>query len=234
MTEDGHAERELEEYRRRLRILTSKLSLAEERERRRIAGVLHDRLGHSLALAQIRLGKMEQRRAGDPRTDVRAVRDLIAQAIETTRSLTFELSSPILYELGLDAALESTVDRLAATTGLDFRFEGDGQRRPLSEDAQVLVYRCVRELLVNAAKHASARTVTLTVRTVAEEAHIRVADDGIGFDAREVMSPTGSGIGHGLLAVVHQLQSIGGSLEVRPTPGEGTVCSIVVPLDPAA
>lgn len=212
--------------------MTSRLALAEERERRRIASLLHDDLGHSLALAQIRLGKIEQRDTTDLRIELVSVRELISEAIETTRSLTFELSSPVLYELGLEAALQSAMDRLAAATGVRFVFESDGTlaRHLMPEDKRVLLYRSVRELLLNAAKHAQALEVTVTVSTVGDEVHIGVSDNGIGFDVAEVMAPTGSGVGHGLLAAAEQVRSMAGRFEMTPAPAKGTRCLIVVPL----
>lgn len=224
-------ERRRLDHQERLRTLTAQLALAEENERRRIASLLHDDVGHSLALAQIRLGRMQQEGTEDVRAELAPVRELIAEAIEATRSLTFELSSPVLYELGLEAALESVVDRLAQATDVRFDFTSESGPKPLSEDGSVLLFRSAREILLNIVKHARARCATVTVRRVRNEIRIRVTDDGVGFDVARVMDPAGSGMGHGLLSAVAQVRSLGGSLEVEAMPGAGTSCLIIAPLE---
>ncbi|MFT5431310.1 MAG: signal transduction histidine kinase [Myxococcota bacterium] len=230
VTEQKTTEQRLRDSRELLRMLASDLVLAEERERRRIANLLHDDVGHSLALAQIRLGKMVQENAHGLSHELDPVRDLIAEAIKTTRLLTSELSSPVLYELGLDAALGSIVDRLSAATGINFDIESDGELRPLSEDKTVLVFRSAKELLLNAAKHARAQNVTLSIRTLENQVQIRVTDDGHGFDVTETIRPGGNGIGHGLLAAAERIRSLGGTLEVDEEPTQGSSWLIVVPL----
>lgn len=231
MTEPKTTEQRLRDCSERLHIMTSQVALAEERERRRIATLLHDDVGHGLALAQIRLGKVEEDGSGDLRDALAPVRELIANAIETTRSLTFELSSPVLYELGLEAALRSAMDRLAEATGMHFDFESDrAPRGRLTEDTRVLLYRAVRELLLNAAKHSRASCVTVTVRTMGDEAQILVTDDGVGFDVAPVLVPSGAGAGHGLLAAMEHVESVGGRLEVTSTAGTGTRGLIIAPL----
>jgi len=224
-------EQRLLDYHERLRMLASDLVLAEERTKRRIATLLHDDVGHSLALAQIRLGRIEQEGAGDTPSALGPVRDLIAEAIKATRELTFELSSPVLYELGLESALESLLDRLSTATGAQFALSNDGAPRTLHENVQVLLFRSVRELLLNAAKHAEAHRTTVTVQTAGDVVRIRVTDDGIGFDIDEGMAPGGGGTGHGLVSVEAQVRSMGGRFEVDTEPGKGTSCLIVVPLD---
>lgn len=223
-------EQRLQMQRGQLSILTRNLGLAEERERRRIAAGLHDEVGHSLALAQIQLGTLGEKLTAELRLEMASVRELIAEVIKTTRALTFDLSSPVLYELGLVAALESAADRLAEATGIDLEFVSDGKPASVSEDTGVLLFRSVREILLNVAKHAGAQTATLSVHTLADELQIRVADDGVGFDAANVMRPAGTGIGHGLRSATEHVQSVGGSLEVDAAPGFGTTCLIVVPL----
>ena len=221
----------LEALRARLRELTSELALAEERERRRVARGLHDEVGHSLALARIRLESLAAGHSGEELASLLRVRDLIAEAIEGVRSLTFDLSSPVLYEVGLAAAVEGTAERIAEAAGLEVEFQGDGGREPPEEDRRVLVFRFVRELLLNAAKHAGARSLRVTMRTVEDRVHVTVEDDGVGFDPDEVLRAAGPGVGHGLRSVAAQVRAVGGRLEVASAPGEGTACRIEVPLD---
>ncbi len=212
--------------------LQSKLVLAEERERRRLAAGLHDEIGHSLALAQLRLAETQRNATADLRAELDAVRELLAGAIAATRSLTFELSSPVLYELGLEAALASVSERISAHAGIPIAFQGDGQPKPLSEDAGVLLFRASRELLLNLAKHARATGASVSIERAGRQVRICVTDDGAGFDFDAVRSATAPG--HGLLNTMESIRSIGGSLQVDTAPGRGTCCTLLAPLDEVA
>ncbi|MFW6123240.1 MAG: PAS domain-containing sensor histidine kinase, partial [Thermodesulfobacteriota bacterium] len=119
ITQEKEAQAEISAYQERLRDLASELSLTEERERRRLAADLHDHIGQILALAQIRLGALRQEATSPESRDfIKEVREYISQAIYYTRSLTFELGLPILYDLGLEAALEWLGEQLHEQHGL--------------------------------------------------------------------------------------------------------------------
>ena len=155
------AEQQLADQSEQLRKLASKLVLAEEQTRREIGRDLHDHIGQILALAQGKLGTLRASEAsealGQPLEEIHA---LLEQTIRATRSLTFELSSPVLYELGLEAALESLSEQMEQQHGLRFHFETDAQPKPLVENKTVVLYRIARELLVNSSgtpRHATYR-----------------------------------------------------------------------------
>lgn len=204
------------------------LALVQERERRRIARGLHDVVGHSLALARMQLAQLLATEPSEERrSSLGKVAELLGRAVEETRSLTFELSSLVLCELGLEPALRSLGERVAGLQGFHFEFTSDRQPKPLSEDAETILYRVTEELMVNAAKHSQARAIGLVVQRAEDFVWITVEDDGVGFDAATV-EPQLAGLG--LPGVRQLLQHLDGRLEIDSAPGTGSRMSVIVPV----
>ena len=226
------AEKKLIIYQNKLRSLASELSLAEERERRLIAAELHDRIGQTLAMTKIKLGAL--RESALPPNLVNGldeIRGFLDQAIHDTRSLTLELSPPILYELGFEAAVEWLTEQIQERHGILTQFECDSQRKPLSKDVRVLLFKVVQELLHNVVKHAQARTAKVSLRKNVDKIRIIVEDDGVGFDTDESKSRMGQMGGFGLFSARERLDHIGGHFEVNSKPGQGTRVAISAPLN---
>ncbi len=232
ITQEKQVQAEISAYQQRLRSLASELSLTEERERRRLAADLHDHIGQVLALAQIKLGELSQEASSaDSLATVSEIREFIGQAIHYTRSLTFELGLPVLYDLGLEAAVEWLADQFHDRHGLDIQVQQDGQPKPLGEAASVLIFRVLRELLTNVVKHSQATRVEISVTRNGDYLSLEVSDNGIGFDAIEIGTKPDRARGYGLFSVRERLNHLGGYLEVASMPGQGTSATIVVPLD---
>jgi PAS domain S-box-containing protein len=232
ITQEKAAQVEISAYQERLRALASELSLTEERERRLLAADLHDHIGQILALAQIKLGALHQKASSpESQASVTEVRDYIGQAIRYTRSLTYELGLPILYDLGLEAALEWLAEQMHEQHGLAIRVHRDLQAKPLGEAARVLVFRVVRELLTNVVKHAKATMVDISIAKRGSCMHIQVVDDGVGFDLADSGPRSGKSSGYGLFSIRERLTSLGGLVKIDSLPGEGTRVSITVPLE---
>ncbi len=232
ITERKKAEEKLLIYQKQLRSLASELSLAEERLRRRIATNVHDHVGQNLAISKIKIESLRESVASpELAEDLDEIRDLISQTIESTRSLTFELSPPVLYELGFEAAVEWLVRQTRQQHGLSTEFKGDGQTKPLDNNVRILLFQAVRELLVNVAKHAQARNVTVSTRRVGNEIRVSVEDDGVGFDISQTGSYDYKTGGFGLFSIRERLGHIGGRLEVKSKPGLGTRITLTAPID---
>lgn len=194
-----------------LQALTAQLLLAKEQERRRIARGLHDHVGQILALARGKLGVLEAaQQSGDIVQSVAEIRALLDQAIQAMRTLTFEFSSPILYELGLEAALESLGEQVEQRHGIRFHFETDRQPKPLTDDSRVMLYHIARELLFNVVKHAHARSATLALHAVGEYLYLTVKCDGVGFDDAGAGEQFAESSGFGLFSMRQQLEHVGG------------------------
>lgn len=231
ISEQKKAEEKLDSYQKQLRSLASDLSLAEERERRHIATILHDQIGQILAVSRIKLGALIKHSDNeDLLRDLKEVRGYVEQAILHTRSLTFELSPPILYELGLEAALEWLAEQVHEQHGIQYEFENDNQVKPLSDEIRVFLFTAVRELLVNVAKHANAQKVKVTVRRLGDTISIHVADDGIGFSVSSMNSYMDKNKGFGLFSIRERLSHLGGQMEIRAQRGRSSRICLVAPL----
>jgi len=225
------AEKKLIIYQEQLRSLASELSLAEERERRRIAGELHDHIGQTLAITKIKLGSLRESAVSpDLVKDLDEVRGLIEQTIHDTRSLTMELSPPILYELGFEAAVEWLTEQMQQQHTIVTQFNNDPQQKPLDDDVRVLLFKVVRELLLNIAKHAQASSAKISLNRDGNRICITVEDDGIGFDTVNDRAPMGKKGGFGLFSIRERLDHLGGDFKIESLPGKGTRVIILAPL----
>jgi len=227
IAERQRTEEQLRVYQRELRSLAAALVLAEEQERRRIATGLHDHIGQNLALTQLRLGALRAGLSSVERVDeLDQVRQVVDQMLQEVRSLTFELSPPILYELGLVAAVEWLAEYVQKQHGLCVKVEDDGQSKPLEEEVRVLLFRAVRELLVNVVKHAGVPQARVSLRRDGTGIGIVVEDAGVGFDLAEFGEPRK----FGLFSIRDRLDLLGGSFRVEAAPGQGTRVELVAPL----
>ena len=227
-------ERRVAERTEQLHALASDLEAAEDRERRQIARDLHDDLGQTLAAARIRLAAL----CDDRRTDVQAkaqeIGRLIDDASRSIRSLATQLAPAVLNELGIVAALDWLGEEIERTFALQVIVSDDGKPKPLSQDARSIVYRAVRELLINVAKHAGADSATVDSTCHDGVMVVNVSDTGKGYDPAEVRAAPHRGLG--LISVRERLSLIGGAAEIRSAPGRGTRGVLTVPLtkDPPA
>ena len=211
-----------------LRTLASDLEAAEERERRQIARDLHDDLGQLLAAARIRLAGLCSDSRGEVRSIASQVDVLIERASASTRSLAAQLAPAVLHELGFVPALEWLAEEVERTFGLKVTTIDDGAPKPLSHEVRAILYRVVRELLINAAKHARSDGATVESESVDRGLVVRVSDHGIGYDAAKVLVPPYRGLG--LVTIRERLSHIGATLEIRSAPGRGTVAIVTAPV----
>lgn len=228
IAERRQAERQVKNYQERLKSLASELSLAEERERRRIAVDLHDQIGQTLALIQI---KLQELREGAPAGKLAKALDecveLIRQPIQDTRSLVFNLSPPVLYDLGFEAAAAWLVEQHDQRAGIRMAFEDDERSKPLEQAVSVLLFRAIRELLTNVVKHSRAANARVWLQRGDGELRAGVEDDGRGFDASTIGSAADKTGGFGLFSIREQLDRLGGKFEIDSTSGGGG-CRIIL------
>lgn len=228
ITERRQADRRLATYQERLRSLASQLALAEERERRRLADELHDRIGQTLGLARLKLSALRSAPSSSPpAAGLDEVAALIDQASRDARSLLYELSPPILYDLGFAAAAEWLMEQQGGATR--FVFSEDGRPKPLDEALELILFRALRELVLNVAKHARARRCAVSFDREGDEVRLEVDDDGVGFRPRAGARQEVGG-GFGLFSIREQLRRLGGRIEIDSQPGAGTRVRLWVPL----
>jgi len=228
VSERLQAEEKINRYHQRLSELASKIALIAEDERRRFADELHDLTGQNLALAKIKLSELRDSLPDKKILD--EVYQLIEEAAASTRALTFELSPPILYEIGLEAAAEWLGEQILRKYNIAFHFDDDTRPKPLPDEAKVLVFVSLRELIVNIAKHSKALNATLTLRREGNMLYVSVSDDGIGFDASSLDFQIMKATSFGLFSTRERVERLGGRLEIVSQPEKGTTVTMVVPL----
>ncbi len=234
ITDRKRSEERLHAYQEELRSLASEMSLIEERERRSIATDLHDNIGQVLAISKIKLGELRELYGTTPiARQAVEIQGLIDQAISYTRSLTFELSPPILYELGFEAAVEWLAEQFREKHGLTIDFENNGPVNNLDTESAILIFKAVRELLFNIIKHAHASRGRVIISANGDTVMVMVEDDGIGFlYPSSKAGQKGGTRSFGLFSIKEQLHHAGGQLHVRSIPGQGTTVTLEVPLKP--
>ncbi|RJP25127.1 MAG: hypothetical protein C4527_17515 [Candidatus Omnitrophota bacterium] len=214
-------------YQTQLQMLASELSLVEERERRRLAVDLHDGIGQTLVLAIIKLEALQSSLASHEESDdLEKIKNLIDQTLQNSRTLTLELCPSILYEVGLEAAIEQLVDQIHAQHGIRIETRIDLPIPQAPDDLRYFLFRAIRELLMNVVKHAHVQTAALTVTCDASGITICVHDAGIGFDPHAQPAKT---VGFGLFSIRERLTQIGGNMKVESKPDKGTSIILKVP-----
>ncbi len=233
ITERKKAERRILADQDQLRALTAEVMMVEERERRKIATGLHDSVGQILAFLKIELGDLQ--RSGMSKKSVNTIshlREQVERAIKQTRTLTFEMSPPELYTLGLGPALEELAQRFGEDRGLTCSVDVRDDSYQLSEQMKILLYRSIRELLVNVAKHANAEFVRIIMRRADDNIEIILKDDGMGFDTSSLdRKKRSKPQGFGLYSIRERLRQMGGKLEINSGKGKGTKIILLAPLE---
>jgi PAS domain S-box-containing protein len=218
---------------KRLRSLAARMAVLEEKQRREIASGLHDRIGQSLAGLKLQVGLLG-RELEDP-AQVRTLREVgeeLATVMKDVWSLTFELCPPLLYEVGLVAAVEKKLEGFSDRYGIEVKLEIDGHQQPIPEDVRGLVFRVIGELLANVAKHSGATGVRVKLQYGPREFACEVIDDGRGIPPEkrnQIGRPRDDG-GFGLFNVRERLGDFGGRLDLDSRPGEGARVIIRLPL----
>ena len=226
------------EYQNRLRVLNHQLVLVEDRQRRELAAAIHDGLAQQLfgVRAKVTLLKYPDR-VENPQEIVQEAMDILDRTMQDARNLSFELFPPVLYEMGIEEALDWLVHHFSERTGTRCRVVTEGDRVEVPEDVRSMVYHCIRELLANVTKHAEADEVTVTLDYIHHFLTIVVEDDGLGFDvAREesrVPDP-GDTRGIGLFSIRERLRVLNGRMLVDSKPGRGCRIFLSFPLEDAA
>jgi PAS domain S-box-containing protein len=213
---------------KQLQTLAIELIESEERERRRVADLLHDDLQQILASARMQLQAACQILPPEP--ILTTVEQLLEQSIGKSRSLSHELSPAILHHSGLVAALQWLSQQMRNRFGLEVQLELNGAQQFEHAPVRVFLFRAVQELLFNVVKHAGVKSARVALAGSDISLAITVSDQGLGLDPNILSSPTLT-TGFGLLRLRERARYIGGSLMVESAPGRGSRFTLTVPLD---
>jgi PAS domain S-box-containing protein len=232
VTEECVAQQELRQNQESLRELTTELAMAEQRERREIAGVLHDNVAQILAFAKMKLGTVMDAGDAEVKEDLQEVLRYVNDAIWETRTLTSQLAPPVLEQFGFTEAVEWLADDLGDQHDIAIHFDTTAQLEPLDEKTSITLFQATRELIVNAIKHSGAGQVNILGTVKDHMIHIEVEDDGVGFDPGVLDQQNSSGEGRfGLLNIRERIAYLGGETIIESEPGVGTKVRIVCPMN---
>ncbi|MBN2284660.1 MAG: PAS domain S-box protein [Deltaproteobacteria bacterium] len=230
ITERKKAREKLLEYHENLRSLASELSLTEERERQFIATALHDGISQTMAVAKIKLESLEKQAASsylaEPLKDIIKLMD---QLIYDTRTLTLDLSPPVLYVLGLEAALEWLAELFQEKYTIHVQLELGEIESEIDKDISFFLFRSTQELLMNVVKHAQTGNALITMEKRGDTIILSVEDDGKGFDESDLDFSRDWSRGFGLFSIRERLDYLGGQCCIESKKGEGTRVTMVVP-----
>ena len=221
--------KQIKNYQQKLKNLNTELTLVEERERRRIAENLHDSLGQTLSLAFIKLSAIVNEEY-PPRVQkiINETSELLTKAISESRTLTYDLSPPILYELGLIPAFKWKLEQIEDKYGIETNLLGENLKIDIQKEFNIFLYRIVTELLNNVIKHAQANLIELEVKKEKNFYYISVRDDGVGFRMKLNKKVSLNG-GFGLMSITERLDNIKGRLEIKSAEGKGTNAIVIIP-----
>jgi signal transduction histidine kinase len=210
----------------RLRALASELTKTEERQRSRLARDLHDLVAQTLAVAKMKLSTMIQRVDDEEVADaLHETEDLVQQMVEATREILTELSPPVLEEQDVPTAMEWLVDYLRDKYELNAELDTVAESAQLSDEKRRFLFRSVRELLLNVARHAEAEHAWVDLSTEDGSIVLTVQDDGHGFNVAEARRSSGFGI----FSIQQRVEDLGGSFVLDSSVGEGTRSVLTLP-----
>ncbi len=204
--------------------MATEIVISEESLRRSLAAELQDGLGQDIALARMKLAAL---RASSSVADLGALNGIdqhVEHADHSLRSVTYKISPPSLHDLGLVAALQWLGEDIGKQYGIEVRIDDGNSPNVLDERVRVILYRAVRELLINAATHANVRSVVVELSRDDDSLRIKVIDTGVGFDSADQALH-----GHGLLGIREQLKYVHGSKRIESAPGRGTTVTLTAP-----
>ena len=225
---------ELRDSQLRLRDLATELTLTEQRERRRLAGELHDYLAQLLVLIRIKIRQASAHvKDAIPTSLLMEADRVIIDSLNYTRSLVAELAPPALQEFGLLEGFGWLAEQMQ-NHGLTVTLKKNIQHIVLDDDQAVLVFQSTRELLFNVLKHANTNRAEVTIDKNGDgHLVVTVKDEGCGFNLDEVIAEKDERKRFGLFSVRERTEAMGGRLEVISTPKHGTSAALIVPYWPA-
>lgn len=223
ITERKMSERRLSEYQESLKQLTAELSIVEEKQRREFAANIHDHLSQLLVISQMKINDLRKKlQRKEDEKDLEAVSKHIAEALENSRKITYDLSPPVLYELGLIETMYWLTEKLNDEQNINAKFSTDFETLNLPESSLILIFRVIQELVNNALKHAKAKNIEICFNKIDTFFKITIKDDGKGFIVKSNSETKFSEGGFGLFAVKERVNNLEGSFSVDSKPNMGT------------
>jgi PAS domain S-box-containing protein len=231
-TERKLAEQALLESERKLRLLSSHLLEAQEKERRRIASELHDELGQALTVLKLQLRNIIKMIPTDPwrtKTDCQNANDYVDQIIENVRRLSQDLCPSYLEDFGLDDSIKMIADDFAKHTQIKVSISGQKIDRLFPLESRILIYRIFQEALTNIQKHSQAKVVSILIQKNDSRINFQLSDDGKGFIGKPKEKTDSIHRGLGMKTMEERVRILGGELVVSSSVGIGTRIAFSIP-----
>jgi signal transduction histidine kinase/ligand-binding sensor domain-containing protein len=216
----------VEKHQREILALNERLMKAQEQERIRIAGELHDGVMQQMLAVTMMLGTAKRRTSeSETKTSLDKIQEKLIQAGTDIRQLSHDLHPPVLQEAGLPEAMRNYCEQFSASSGIVVACDADDRVRDLSRGAALALFRIVQEALGNAAKHAHAKRIAVRLSRSADEVSLTVSDDGAGFDPGQL----GTKGGLGLVMMRERASQLNGTFGFDSAPGRGTTIRVTIP-----
>ena len=217
----------VEKHKNEISALNERLMKAQEQERIRIAGELHDGVMQDMLAATMMLGTAKRRIPAD--SDATATLDKVQQKLiqagTDLRQLSHDLHPPLLQEAGLPAAVHAYCEQFSIASSIPVACDAAEDVRELSRGAALALFRIVQEALGNATKHAAAKSISVRLTRSDGVVSLTVSDDGVGLDRTRLAS----GGGLGLVMMRERASQLNGMFDFESTPGGGTTIRVVIP-----
>lgn len=227
ITEQKEYEKQIMQYQQRLRLMTSEIAQIEERERKIFAHELHENIGQVLAGAKLELHRVQQFPGKASENSLKIVNNYLEQAINGIREVSYSLSPIILYNFGLESAIEQLTQEAEEKFGYSCTFTHDNSARHLPPDISIFIFRAINDLLLNVYKPGNPRNVAIKSEQIQDEICITLT----GRDGRASLSDvrksrTGEMC---LFSIQEKIELIGGNLEVKSGINDNIFVKICMP-----
>jgi len=221
---------ELEARSAQLARLTTELTLAEQRERKRLAEILHDHLQQILAGAKLHLQMLARNAGLENSPSYQTAYDLVKESIGISRSLSYELSPPVLYQEGFAETLHWLARWMKQIHKLKVEVNAPENLIAIQEEIRILLFQSIRELLFNTVKYSGTTSARVDLKIIDKQVRIVVSDAGTGFDPADLRENNFE-VGFGLFSIRERLELIGGTFDLDSAPGRGTSVTLTVPME---
>jgi signal transduction histidine kinase len=226
------AKQEIQEYQTSLQKLTTEITLIEEKQKQRIASNIHDHMSQSLVISKMRINELKKNpKLKEIVEDLKFIEINISEALKNSRKITYELSPPVLYQLGIIDALNWLLEDTEATHNIKCIINSNVPTLILSDVKSILLYRSLQEVLNNSIKYSNASMITLNLTKNKGGLDILLKDNGVGFDTSILNNHNHSGSGFGLFKVRERIRNIQGEFRIASEINKGTHVTFYIPLN---
>ncbi|MEE8340499.1 MAG: PAS domain S-box protein [Candidatus Neomarinimicrobiota bacterium] len=218
-------------YQSNLKSLTNDLYVTEEKVKRNLAITLHDKLGQLLIAIKYKISELNNKvEKAEHKQIIDEISKVLKDTIKESRNITYELSPPVLYEMGLVSAISWKLEDIEKNKKIKTSLTDESNSYKLEEKIEIIIYRVISELLQNVLKHAKAKNVTITLKLLPNSFIIAVKDNGIGFDLNATKNRAVAQKKFGLFSIMERIRYIGGEMTIKTALKKGTEAVIKLPL----